>query len=148
MPTRIKAEILAVDKKLRVETSVFLNSGFTGEEPHLLIPLKVAQCLGILPPVPETATVQDYELADGNVVRLYFIKNAVKLRVLVNDRQTEYIVCSLVISQRECEVILNDAGIDALNIIIERYREGLWRFRDETKTRASTGPKYWCEDKT
>lgn len=143
MAVRVKIEIHSVHKDLSVFSTALLNSGFESEIPLVLVPAKVAEHLSFLPNLPTNAIAETYEAAGGAAVRVYLIENAVKVRVVIDDRETDFTTCSIVISEGEREVILSDLLIDELEIIIEKSGVGLWRFNDESKIRSSLQPQHW-----
>ena len=69
----------------------------------------------------------------------------VKVKVLVEDRETPLIEAVPLISDREEEVLISDKLASELMISIEDAAEGKWRFRDEplTRIRTSEMPTYW-----
>ena len=63
--------------------------------------------------------------------------------VLTDDRVSEAIECSLVISPIANCVLLNDSAIEALGIIVVKPASGLWKFSDEDILRESAEPEFW-----
>jgi len=143
MAVRVKVEICSFDKDLSISSTALLNSGFESETPLVLIPARVAEYLGFLPNLPANAIAETYEAAGGSAVRVYSIEDAAKVRVVAEDRKTDFITCSIIISEGEREVILSDLLIDELGIIIEKSGVGLWRFDGESKIRSSLQPQHW-----
>lgn len=143
MAVRVKIEIHSVDKDLSVLSTALLNSGFESEIPLVLVPAKVAEHLGFLPQLPVNAVAETYEAAGGSAIRVYSIENVIKVRVVTDDRETDFTACSIIISEGEREVILSDLLIDELEIIIEKSGVGLWRFNDEGRIRSSLQPQHW-----
>jgi hypothetical protein len=79
----------------------------------------------------------EYMTAGRGRVKVCFIPRALEVRVLTEDRTTDPAESDAARLPGEEEVILSDKLIDALEIVIERAGEGLWRFRGEEKIRKS-----------
>ena len=47
------------------------------------------------------------------------------------------------VAEHDPELLVSDAGIDALGIRIESFAPGRWRFAEETYIRDSESPEYW-----
>lgn len=59
------------------------------------------------------------------------------------DRDGPEVTFSVLVSDADGEVLVSDAGIDALGVRIESFAPGRWRFADETGIRESSAPQYW-----
>jgi hypothetical protein len=125
-----------------IEASALLNTGFEGEGPEVLFPLRAAELLGLWPSLPKGAEIRGFE-TPGGVVRMYYLRQAVKARAITEDRESNAVECSAIISEIEREILLNDKAIDEFGFIIESPGKGLWRFRGEGKDRESEAPQYW-----
>ena len=73
----------------------------------------------------------------GGEVLSYYIPNAVELTVVEKDRSSKTIVCNVLVSLHEKEVLLSDAVIEELEIEILSPKTGIWRFRGEKRPRFS-----------
>ena len=51
--------------KGQVVTSALANTGFETEEPEVVLPLKVAELLGIYPSPPPGSTLEEYSAVGG-----------------------------------------------------------------------------------
>ncbi len=125
-----------------VETSALANSSYEAETPQLLIPIRLAETLGLWPPTKElTETV--YETA-GAPLRVWIAPRACRVRVIAEDTESPDVIADAVISPIADEV-LSDKLISKLQIALEDVEEGLWRFRWEPrdKLRRSEPPKLW-----
>ena len=125
-----------------MESVGLLNSGFESEAPGILVPHEVATRLGFLPTLPAGASLRDFETAGGSV-RMYLLTQAVRVRVICDDKQSDPASCDLTISEVEREVILSDTLIDALSISLESPGSGHWKFYGEEAKRTSLAPQYW-----
>lgn len=141
MVVRVKIRIVRNEKV--VETSALANSGYETETPQLLIPIRVAQLLGLWPPGGE-AEETEFETA-GGPLRVWIISRACKVSVLTQDVKSPEIEADIVISPLADEILLSDKMISELQIALEDVGKGLWRFRWESKDklRRSEPPKYW-----
>ena len=143
MAVRIKIEIQALNKPSKVEAIVLLNSGFESENPDILLPSRVAELLGFLPDLPVSAVTNTYETAGGYELKVHFLEDSVKIKVLTEDKKNSLVLLSTVISVQEREVILSDNAIEKLGIVIESPASGEWRFKGETKIRTSFKKQLW-----
>ena len=123
-----------------VKTSALANSGYESDEPEIHIPLALAKRLGFS---LEALKSERYR-AIGIEIPTYVL-GYVEVRIVVEDRVSDWVRARAVMVPNEYEVILSDALIESLGIELVRPRSGLWRFRDETKTRSSLEPQYWID---
>lgn len=124
---RIKVE--RVDHKYSFETLAIANTGFVGIEPEILIPqtlLKELKLYEITEPEIITKTT-----GNGREVQLMKCRNCVYVCVIAEDRISNPILCSVIISQHSKYVLLNDKLLSKLGIVIIDAGEGIWCFRDE-----------------
>ena len=69
----------------------------------------------------------------------------VDVKVVTEDKESEWVRARAVSVPGELEVLLSDALIEKLNINIVKPRSGLWRFIGEEKLRRSEEAEYWTE---
>ena len=140
MVVRVKIRISVGDKI--VETSALANSGYSADTPQLLIPMRLADLLGLWPPKKEYET--EFETA-GGPLRVWIYPGASRVSVITEDYQSDEVLVDIVVSSVADEVLLSDKLIGALGIALEDVSRGIWRFRWEpvTKERRSEPPKYW-----
>jgi predicted aspartyl protease len=138
MGVRVNLEILLLKNNSRFQAVGLLNTGFEGEKPEVLIPIRFAEKLRLWPKLPENVEVRSFE-TPGGLTRMYCLEDIAEVSV----EGKASIKCSLIISEAEHEVLLNDQAIEGLKIVIEEPGKGLWRFRDETENRQSLSPQYW-----
>jgi len=108
-----------------------VNSGYEAETPQLLIPIHLARELGLWPPPLEA--IETVFSTVGGPIRVWIIRRAVKVKVLVEDVETEEVDADIVVSHLADEPLISDKLAGALKIAIEDPAEGLWRFRWEPK---------------
>jgi len=126
-----------------VETSALANSGYEAETLQLLIPIKLAQVLGLWPP---KAGIEESEFETaGGPLRVWLAPRACRVSVVVPDAAPPEVEADIVISPLADEVLLSDKLISELGIALEDVGRGLWRFRWESKEklRRSEPPRYW-----
>jgi hypothetical protein len=123
-----------------VDTSAVLNGGFEVAEPHVLLPAPcAARVLGDYRP---RATQVQMEAAGGDV-SLLEAGDRVRARVRAGDRLGPEVSFRVLVSETDAEVLVSDAGIDALGIRIESFAPGRWRLSDEVHTRDTEAPQLW-----
>ena len=138
---RVRLRIVVDDKV--IETSALANSGYEAETPQVLVPIKLAQILGLWPP-REGFEETEYETA-GGPLRVWIVPRACKVSVVTEDTKSPIVEADVVVSPIADEVLLSDKLISALQLALEDVGSGLWRFRWEPKDklRRSEPPKYW-----
>lgn len=138
MAVRVKIRIELNDK--RIETPALVNSGFETDVPTLVIPLKIAEMLGI--DVKELRE-ETYLGAGGTLVPVRSFSKETKVSVVCDDRIEGPVKSNVDISPGEKEVVLSDAATSKLKISLEDVKDGKWRFREEQKIRESVEKKEW-----
>ena len=139
---------MAVRLRLRLQglgdaeviTSAVLNGGFEIVNPHLLVPAECARRL--LGDYQAAAHQRAMEAAGGEVTFLYADQEVLG-RVHTDDREGQEVSFHVLVAEHDPEVLVSDAGIDALGIRIESFAPGRWRFAEETLIRDSEAPEYW-----
>jgi len=134
---------LAVRLKLRlatinttVETIALLNSGYEAPTPHLLIPIELAKRLRLWP--PEGTFEVEFDTA-GGMLKAWLYPRACRVRVIADDAESREVQADIVISSLADEPLISGQLAEELEIAVESFGKGLWRFRWEppTKTRPS-----------
>ncbi|ABL78697.1 hypothetical protein [Thermofilum pendens] len=126
-----------------VETPALANTGYEAETPQLLVPVRLAQELGLWPPGPGVEETE-YETA-GGPLRVWVAPRACRVSVLAPGASSPEVEADIVVSPLACEVLMSDKLIGELGVAIEDAGRGLWRFRWEPKEalRRSEPPRYW-----
>ncbi|MBS7606117.1 MAG: hypothetical protein QW186_08555 [Candidatus Bathyarchaeia archaeon] len=146
MPVRVRVKIKGL-KGLRagsaIETSALLNTGYTGASPEIIVPVRLAERLGLWPP-PSNAIESTYDTA-GGPARFYVIREAATLQIVGEDLPPRELIVDIVISPLEREVLLSDYVIGELEIIILNAYRGAWRLQSDPpeKMRYSERPELW-----
>ncbi len=105
------------------------NTGFEGLGPDILIPISIAQRLG-LHLSGSDADVYAVRTASG-VAPIYRFKEGVDVRVLVDDRDVPIVRLVPIVSESVDYVLLSDKALTELGIVIIDASNGVWCFRDE-----------------
>jgi len=130
MAIRLRLRVRSVSGS-EVIIRALLNSGYEAGSPELLIPLSIAELLGLYPVLPAGAEVREYVLADGSRTKLIRLPNVVEVSIFVEDREVKFVRCDAVIAERAEEALISDKLADALGIAAIAIGEGIWCFRDE-----------------
>lgn len=138
MGVRVNIELKLGEKIIL--TSAFANSGYETDEPEIHIPIALAKELGFK---LKNLRGELYKVV-GSEITTYTLGN-ILVRIVTEDKKSEWIRARAVTVPGEYEVILSDALIEALNMEIIKPRSGLWKFSEETKIRKSVEIKYWIE---
>jgi len=143
LAVRIKLCVKNRETGASIETSALVNTGFETDSPQLLLPVGAARELGLWPP-PGGALKAIYDTA-GGPTSIWVCPRALAVKVVVEDRETPWVVADAIISTIEHELLVSDKLMGALGIAIEDGAEGLWRFRSEglDKLRRSEPPQLW-----
>ena len=127
---------MAVRVKLRImrESSVvdvvaLVNSGYEADTPQLMIPVVIARTLGLWPPPPDSRE-HVFETA-GGPLRVWVVRRGARVKVVADSVESREVLVDLVISPLADEPLISDVLAGALEIAVEDFAEGLWRFRWE-----------------
>jgi len=123
-----------------VEVSALLNSGYEASTPQLLIPIWLARKLELWPP-PVDSREEVFDTARGPL-KVWVVGGATVVRALGGDAESKDVVVDIVVSPLADEPLISDRLAGALEIAVEDFAEGLWRFRWEPlgKLRRSSPP--------
>mgnify|MGYP007013797225 CR=1 FL=1 len=136
---------MAVRVRLRVrgrtgqaELPALVNSGFEADEPQLILPVEVAQELGLL---GEARMLEAFEVAGGGRALGYRITRPVEVELVLEDREPIRVEALVTVMPGEEEAVMSDFLSSELGIVILDARRGLWCLRDEIgrKERRSYG---------
>jgi len=141
MGVRVKVRIKS--SRGETETPALVNTGFETEQPEILLPVKLAEELGLYPP-KRGSMLQEYSAVGGTTLLIRSSESAY-VQVMVEDRGTDPTEAVPLISDKESEALISDKLASRLKISIDDPAEGIWRFRDDPpiKKRTSESPKYW-----
>ncbi|MET1101201.1 MAG: hypothetical protein ABWW69_01795 [Pyrodictiaceae archaeon] len=126
----VRLRIVVVRGERRIETIALLNSGYEAPTPQLLVPVEAARALGLWPP----SGAYEVELdTAGGVLRAWLYPRACKVRVIAADATSREVVADIVVSPIADEPLISDMLAEELEIAVESFGKGLWRFRWEPK---------------
>ena len=127
---------MAVRLRLRIkvrervtEEVALLNSGFEAPTPQLLIPISTAKALELWPPTSESKEL----IVDtaGGPLRVWFYPRAAFVKVITSDAESREVLTDLLVSPLADEPLISDMLAEELEIVVESFGRGLWRFRSE-----------------
>ena len=89
MVVRVRVRLKALKGRVGevLESVAVLNAGYESEGAEAIIPVRVAERLGLWPSLPEGARVETYEVAGGIKVRIYFIEDCLEVQVVTEKIQ-------------------------------------------------------------
>ena len=142
MAVRVRLKIRSRSTDKIVEVNALVNSGYETERPELLIPMKVAELLGIWPSSPKPYTTIEYITAGGPVRNYVLFDEA---EVCIADACVKTVVCDVVVSPIEEEVLISDQLAGELGIQIIDIAKGVWRLSTDPPEamRKSVGRQIW-----
>ena len=129
MAVRLKLRVRRGSKS--VDTVALLNSGYEAPTPQLLIPTDLAKELGLWPPTQEAIEVT-LETA-GGPLKAWFYPRAATTKVITEDMESKEVLVDIIVSPLANEPLISDALAEELEIAVESFGKGLWRFRWEPK---------------
>ena len=110
-------------------TCALANTGFEGLGPDVLMPVGIAQRLGLS---LSGSGVEVYAVRTASgIAPIYRLRENVDAKVLVDDRDTSIIKLTTVVSESVDYVILSDKALTELGVVIIDAGNGVWCFRDE-----------------
>jgi len=118
-----------------VDVTALVNTGYETDVPEILVPVDVAERLGLWPKLPEGTLVETYRTASG-LMRVYRVRGA-RASLLVEGSEVGDVDVYVVISEYTDETLISDQLTSELGIVIEDPAKGLWRLRGESTVRAS-----------
>lgn len=122
MAVRVLVRVKATRGDMFLETAALINTGFETDGPDIVLPVKVAERLGLWPP-PSNSIVAEYGTVAGDVI-LVKIDNSIEVQVVADDRRSRNVVCNALVSTREDEVLVSDYVADELEVAVVRPRAG------------------------
>ena len=137
MAVRVRLEIRGGSRVL--EAVALVNSGYEADTPQLMIPVELARKLNLWPPPPE-AREDVFETA-GGPLRVWILRRAARVRVVASDTSSREVDVDIVISPLADEPLISDILAGELEIAVEDFAKGLWRFRWEPKEKLRPSEK-------
>jgi len=118
-----------------VDLVALVNTGYETDVPEILVPVDVAENLGLWPRLPDGTVVETYRTASG-LMRVYRVRGA-SASLLVGGAEVGEVGVYVVISEYTDEALISDQLASAFSIVIEDPAKGLWRLRGEPVVRSS-----------
>lgn len=112
-----------------IDVIALVNSGFEADSPQILMPVEIAKELDLYAHLLE-ARIESYGTVAGPV-RLYVLPSSVEVWIEESDVRSPQVVCDVLISDLEKEVLISDYLAGELGIIAEDFRIGLWRLKND-----------------
>jgi len=112
-----------------------VNTGYETDVPEILVPMSVAEKLGLLPRLPEGTVIETYKTASG-LMRVYRVGGAYA-SLLIGGAEERSVETYIVISEYTDESLISDQLASEFGIVIEDPAKGLWRLRGESSIRGS-----------
>jgi hypothetical protein len=138
LAVRVRIRLERLEGRTGVETTGLANTGFESAEPEALLPVRVAERLGLWP-APRGAQSRPFE-SPAAAFSMITVPRSLRVRLLGSRRG---IVCGTVIAERETEVVLNDHLIEALGLDLVAPASGLFRVGRGGRIRRSVPPEHW-----
>ena len=129
MAVRVRLKVKRADK-IR-EIIALVNSGYEADTPQLMIPISLARELNLWPP-PLNAREEIFDTA-GGPLKVWVIRRAAEVQVITEDAKSKNVKVDIVISPLADEPLISDILAGELEIAVEDFAKGLWRFRWEPK---------------
>lgn len=114
-----------------------INNGYEADTPQLLVPIGFAKDFGLWPP-PLNAREEVFETA-GGPLRVWVLREAATVQIIAGDIASREVRVDIVISPIADEPLISDMLAGELEIAVEDFAKGLWRFRWEPKEKARLG---------
>ena len=128
MPLRLRLELRR--GALGTVVDALVNTGFIAEEPDVMLSVDVAERLGLWPLRNLNFETLAARTASG-AAPVYRILEGLRARILIEDRNLDYVELIPVVSEFVDGVLLSDAAAARLGIVVLDPAGGLWCLRDE-----------------
>ena len=134
----VKVRLRIKGRSGQVELPALVNSGFEANEPQLVLPIEIAQELGLL---EEARMLEAFEVAGGGRALGYRVIRPVEVELVLDDREPVRTSASVTVMPGESEAVISDFLASELGIVLLDIKRGLWCLRDELgkKERRSYG---------
>jgi len=111
-----------------VDLIALVNTGYETDVPEILIPVDIAEKLGLWPKLPDNTLVETYKTASG-LMKVYRVGGA-NISLLIDDVEVRSTETYVVISEYVDEALISDQLTSKLDIVIEDPAKGLWKLRE------------------
>jgi len=127
----VRVKLQLVRGEARTVTAALINSGYEADSPQLIVPIQLARRLNLWPP-PIDARELTFDTA-GGPLKVWFIPRAAKAKVLAGDVESKEVVVDVAVSLFADEPLISDVLAGELELAVEDFARGYWRFRWEPK---------------
>lgn len=127
MAVRVKLKVERDD--IELEIIALVNSGYEADTPQLMIPIQIARDLKLWPPPSDT--LEDVFETAGGPLKVWIVRRSANVRVIADDVESKKVLVDIVISPLADEPLISDMLAGELEIAVEDFARGLWRFRWE-----------------
>ena len=129
----VRLRLLIRRNNVAIEAIALLNSGYEAPTPQLLIPINLARSLDLWPPQNALDVVLD---TAGGPLRAWLYPKAAKVKIVAPDVESKEVEVDIIVSPLAEEPLISDMLAEELEIAVESFGRGLWRFRWEPKEKA------------
>lgn len=126
----VRLRLLIRRNNVAIEAIALLNSGYEAPTPQLLIPINLARSLDLWPPQNALDVVLD---TVGGPLRAWLYPKAAKVKIVAPDVESKEVEVDIIVSPLAEEPLISDMLAEELEIAVESFGRGLWRFRWEPK---------------
>jgi predicted aspartyl protease len=133
MGVRVRVRIKYGDASL--DLVALVNTGYETDVPEILVPVSVAEKLGIYPRLPDGTIIETYKTAAG-LMKAYRIGGA-STALLIEGVEAREVGTYVVISEYADEPLISDQLASEFGIVVEDPAKGLWRLKGESVMRSS-----------
>ena len=133
----VRVRLRVIGRTGRAELPALVNSGFEADGPQLILPVEVAQELGLL---EEAKMLEAFEVAGGGRALGYRITRPVRVELVLGDREPIRTEALVTVMPGEDEAVISDFLSSELGIVILDARRGLWCLRDEVGRMERSSP--------
>ena len=126
----VRLRLLIRRNNVAIEAIALLNSGYEAPTPQLLIPINLARSLELWPPQNALDVVLD---TAGGPLRAWLYPKAAKVKIVAPDVESKEVEVDIIVSPLAEEPLISDMLAEELEIAVESFGRGLWRFRWEPK---------------
>jgi predicted aspartyl protease len=123
---RVKVRIKYGGKS--VDLVALVSTGYETDVPEILIPVDIAEKLGLWPKLPDNTLIETYKTASG-LMKVYRVGDA-NISLLIDNAEVRSTETYVVISEHTNEALISDQLTSKLDIVIEDPAKGLWRLRE------------------
>ncbi|MHC1629073.1 MAG: hypothetical protein ACXQTI_09635 [Candidatus Nezhaarchaeales archaeon] len=136
MAVRVK---LLLKGETTKEVVALINSGYEADTPQLMISISLVLLPGLWS--PQNAKELTYDTAGGSL-RVWLIPQAVKVQVVAEDASSREDATDIAISPLAEEPLISDILAGELELAVEDFAKGHWRFKWEPKEKTRTNENH------